>query len=144
MKENCLLKIITNQNIEGVKDELELTTLASFSGSDDDYYLSYTEKTAEHEDFNTTLHVEDGKRITILRDGSYDSHMIIEKDVRHISQLLTEYGVLSLGTSALSINSNVKQGNGKLHFKYETDIDMKPLGVIEFNITMKPRKSALI
>ena len=139
MKENHIMTLISRQNIEGEKEEIELTALADFQGSEDDYYISYTDEEGDLSGCVTTLHVENGKCVTMSREGDYNSHMIIEKDVRHVSQNVTPYGMFSLGVSALEIDSNVKDGNGTLRFKYSTDIDLHPLGEIEFNITLRQR-----
>lgn len=141
MKENYVVNIVTNQDVEGQREVIEMTTLASFKGREDDYYISYTDEDGDLEGCRTTLHVENGSCVTIRREGSYDSHMIIEKNVRHISHHITPYGSFALGVSALGVDSSVSRKGGKLHFKYATDIDMRPLGEIEFNITLTQRET---
>ena len=68
--------------------------------------------------------------------------MIVEKNVRHISHHTTPYGSFSLGVSALAIDSKMKKNGGTLNFRYCTDIDMHPLGEIEFDITLEKRPIA--
>ncbi len=139
LKENYLITMHTVQETEGEKDVLEMTARASFKGDGDDYYITYTDEDGDLEGCVTTLHVENGNCITISREGSYNSHMIVEKNVRHISHHTTPYGSFSLGVSALKINSAMKKNGGTLDFRYCTDIDMRPLGEIEFNIKLEER-----
>lgn len=131
--------MITNQFIEGEKEVIEMTSLADFSGNADDYYISYCDDDGELKGCRTTLHVEHGSLITIQREGAYDSYMIIEKNSRHISHHTTPYGSFAMGISALEIDSKMDENGGKLSFKYSTDMDMRPVGEIEFDITVKER-----
>ncbi|MCM1392426.1 MAG: DUF1934 domain-containing protein [Ruminococcus sp.] len=133
------MNIVTNQEVDGEKEVIEMTTLASLKGKADDYYITYTDEDGDLAGCRTTLHVENGSCVTIRREGSYDSHMIIEKNVRHISHHTTPYGSFALGVSALGVDSSVSPKGGKLSFRYATDIDMRPVGEIEFNITLTKR-----
>ena len=139
MKENYLITLHTVQDTEGDKDIIDMTARASFRGEEDDYYITYTDEDGDLKGCVTTLLVDNGSCITISLDGSYYSLMIVEKNVRHISHHTTPYGSFSLGVSALKINSKMKKSGGTLDFKYCTDIDMHPLGEIEFNIRLEER-----
>ena len=141
MKEDYIMTLVSRQNIEGEKEEIEMTALVDFAGSEDDYTIRYTDEEGDLAGCVTTLHVENGNRITMSREGDYASHMIIEKNVRHVSQNVTPYGMLAFGRSSLEVDSKVKNGNGTLKFRYSTDVDMHPLGEIEFNITLRQRNS---
>lgn len=139
MKEDYLMTMITHQDVEGEKEVIEMTTVADFRGDADDYYISYTDDDGELKGCKTTLHVQKGNCITIMREGSYDSHIIVEKNARHLSHHSTPYGSFSLGVSALDIDSNMTDFGGKLNFRYATDIDLHPMGEIEFDITIEQR-----
>lgn len=139
MKEDYIVDIVTTQNMDGEISELKMTTLADFNGSENDYYISYTDNYGDMKDCRTTLHVENGNCVTVNRDGNFDAHIVIEKHSRHISHHLTPYGSLSFGVSALDVESSIKNGGGRLHFKYETDIDMRPVSTVEFDIWLRNR-----
>ncbi|MGN1418673.1 MAG: DUF1934 domain-containing protein [Acutalibacteraceae bacterium] len=139
MKEDYLMTMVTHQNVEGEKEVIEMTTVADFVGDTDDYYISYTDDDGDLKGCRTTLHVENGSCITITREGSYDSHMIVEQNARHISHHTTPYGSFSLGVCAIDIESQMTRRGGKLNFRYSTDIDMRPMGEIEFNIEIEQR-----
>ena len=139
MKDDYLITLHTVQETDGDRDIIEMTARASLRGEGDDYYITYTDEDGDLEGCVTTLHVENGSCITISRKGQCDSHMIVEKNVRHISHHITPYGSFSLGVSALAIDSKMKKNGGTLNFRYCTDIDMRPLGEIEFDITLEKR-----
>ncbi len=139
MKENYLMKMVTHQNIEGESEVLEMTTLADFSGNADDYFISYTDEDGDLKGTTTTLHVENGSMVTILREGSYNSHMIVERNSRHLSHHTTPYGTFTIGVCALDVNSLMTDKGGTLNFRYATDVDLKPMGEIEFDISIRER-----
>lgn len=136
MEQEFLINVLTKQEIEGEKDQLEIMTKATLSGEKDDYIISYTEQEEDNSESKTTLHVEGGRCITITRDSAINTHMIVEKDVRHISHHVTPYGAFSMGVSALDIESDIDKNGGRLKFSYVTDIEMSPVGKIEFDITL--------
>lgn len=139
VKENYLMTMVTHQLVEGEKEVIEMTTVADFKGTENDYYITYSDDDGELKGCTTTLHVEDGRLITICREGGYDSHIIVEKNSRHVSHHQTPYGSFAMGVSALDIESNMTENGGSLNFKYCTDMDLHPMGEIEFDITITPR-----
>lgn len=141
MKENFLIKMVTRQYIEGEKQTLEMTSVADFHGTADDYYISYVDDDGDMKGCRTTLHVENGSLITIRREGDYNSHIIVEKNNRHISHHNTPYGIFTMGISAIAVESGMTDSGGKLSFRYATDIDMHPIGEIEFDITVSERNN---
>lgn len=139
MKEKYLITIVTRQEVEGEKDVLEVTTHADLQGEGDEYIITYSEAEEDGGESVTKLCVREGRAITVTREGSINTYMVIEKDVRNISHHVTPYGSFSMGVSALEIDSDITSEGGKLRFSYATDIEMNPLGVIEFDITLKKK-----
>lgn len=137
MKEDYLVTIVTRQEIEGEKDLLEITTHGHLEGEGDSYTLIYTEQEEDGTESTTKLQVEKGKAITVNREGSISTYMIIENEVRHLSHHVTPYGNFSMGVCGKEIMSDMTADGGSLRFSYATDIEKNPLGVIEFDITAK-------
>lgn len=140
MREDHLVKIVTHQVSDGQIQDLEMTSLASFCGTDSDYCISYSDGSGDTAGCVVNLHVEGGRKIIMCREGGYKTRMTIEKDVRHISQNVTPYGSFFIGIQAKEIDSRIKDGEGTLHFKYLTDVECNPAGEIDFDITLKKRK----
>ncbi len=140
MKEDYLVTIVTRQEIEGEKDLLEVTTHGHLEGEGDSYILYYTEQEEDGTESTTRLQVEKGKNITVNREGSISTYMIIENEVRHLSHHVTPYGSFSMGVCGKEIMSDMTAEGGKLRFSYATDIEKNPLGIIEFDITAKRKK----
>ena len=136
LQEEYMIRIHTEQNVEGEKQTLDMTSRAALQGEGMDYTITYLDEDGDLKGSTTSLHVENGRCVTISRDGAYESHMIVEKSVRHMSQHLTPYGTFMLGVSALQVDSDIKKDGGFLRFRYCTDVDMVPSAEIFFDIRL--------
>ncbi len=140
MKEDYLVTIVTRQEIEGERDLLEVTTHGHLEGEGECYTLIYTEQEDDGTESTTRLRTENGS-VTVNREGSIATYMIIEKEVRHLSHHVTPYGSFSMGVCGTEIESDMTAGGGTLRFSYATDIERNPLGIIEFDITVKRKNN---
>ena len=138
MEKEFLISVLTKQEIEGEKEELEVMTKASLTWNGNDYVISYTEEEEDGGQSITTLLVENGNQITVNREGTISTHMILRKGTRSLSHHVTPYGAFSMGIVATVIESEMNESGGILRFSYLTDVEMKPLGEIEFDITLNP------
>lgn len=131
MKEEYTLEIVTDQFTDGEREQITMNTTANITGTADDYSITYTDNDGDLKGCVTTLHVLNSRKISITRRGEYNSHIIIEKNVRHLSHHITPYMSFTMGISCLSVDSDFE--NGTLSFRYATDIEMVPAGEIEFS-----------
>ena len=138
MEKEFLISVLTKQEIEGEKEELEVMTKASLNLNENGYVISYTEEEEDGSRSVTTLDVENGNQITVNREGIISTHMILRKGTRSLSHHVTPYGAFSMGIEATVIESEMNEDGGILRFSYLTDVEMKPLGEIEFDITLNP------
>ncbi len=140
MKEDYLVTIVTRQEIDGERELLEVTTHGHLEGEGDSYILIYTEQEEDGTESTTKLQVEKGT-VTVNREGSIATYMVIEKEVRNLSHHVTPYGSFSMGVCGAEIKSDMTEEGGKLRFSYATDIERNPLGIIEFDITVKRKNN---
>lgn len=138
MEKRFLISVLTKQEIEGEKEELEVMTKASLVFSENSYEISYTEEEDDGSQSETNLRIENGSSVTVSREGVISTHMILRKGVRNLSHHVTPYGAFSMGVEATVIESEMSENGGILRFVYKTDIEAKPLGEIEFDITLNP------
>ena len=139
MEDAYLIRIQTLQITQGEKESLELTTNASLEGEPNDYTIIYIDSTGDLAGTVTSVHVENNERITVMREGDYQTNLVLEPNVRHQTHYQTPYGSFMIGVCAMHVESNMTKEGGKLLFRYCTDVDMVPLGEVEFKITLKPR-----
>ena len=124
MKKDVLISIRGVQLVDGEKECIELLTTGRYYKKNGSYYLSYLETEATGmEGIRTTLHIEDSKRVTMLRSGRAKSQLIIEKGCRHQCHYDTGYGSIMVGVLGDRIDSRLSDEGGVLDFSYSLDIN---------------------
>lgn len=124
MKKEVLIKINGIQKVEEETDNIELLTTGTYYKKGENYYITYTE--SETTGFNgakTTLKLEDGNRVTMLRSKPHKSHLIIERGRRHQCLYGSLYGDMMIGVSGGDITSTLDENGGNLSFCYSLDIN---------------------
>ena len=138
MEKEFLISVLTKQEIEGEKEELEIMTKATLKGEENDYTITYREREEDGSESETVLRVINSDHIIVNREGVISTHLELQKGVRNLSHHVTPYGAFSMGVACVSIESDMSENGGCLRFRYMTDIEMSPLGEIEFDITLNP------
>ena len=124
------LKVYTLIHGDGDTDNLFLQTQCVIKGTEDDYTIMYNDTSGDMGSSETLLHVTSGKKVTVNRKGEHRSFIILEKDIRHIAKHKTPQGDFSMGVLCEEIKSDFEKGS--LFFSYSTDIELTPVGKIEF------------
>ncbi len=121
MTEERLLKI-KDVSSDGVDtDTVEIETTCRYYGEENNYTIEFDEIFAEDMKSHTVLRVKDGKCAHLLRQGSINTEIIIEKGVRHNCAYSTPYGELMVGITATDFESR-RQGNLlRLKMNYTVD-----------------------
>ena len=121
MTEERLLKI-KDVSTDGVDtDTVEMETTCRYYGDDVNFTIEFDEIFAEDMKSHTVLRVKDGKCAHLLRRGSVNTELIIEKGVRHNCAYSTPYGELMVGITATDFESR-KQGTLlRLRMNYTVD-----------------------
>ena len=121
MTEERLLKI-KDVSSDGVDtDTIEMETTCRYYGDDVNFTIEFDEIFAEDMKSHTVLRVKDGKCAHLLRRGSVNTELIIEKGVRHNCAYSTPYGELMVGITATDFESR-KQGTLlRLRMNYTVD-----------------------
>ena len=121
MTEERLLKI-KDVSSDGVDtDTVEMETTCRYYGDEVNYTIEFDEIFAEDMKSHTVLRVKDGKCAHLLRRGSINTELIIEKGVRHNCAYSTPYGELMVGITATDFESR-KQGTLlRLKMNYTVD-----------------------
>ena len=121
MTEERLLKI-KDVSSDGVDtDTVEMETTCRYYGDDVNFTIEFDEIFAEDMKSHTVLRVKDGKCAHLLRRGSVNTELIIEKGVRHNCAYSTPYGELMVGITATDFESR-KQGTLlRLRMNYTVD-----------------------
>lgn len=121
---NVIISIKGSQSNGKATDEMELVTEGKLvRRGDDSYTISYEESELTGlEGTTTVLHI-DGPRVTLLREGAFNSQMVFEAGRRHLSMYETPYGSLSVGIDTRRMKNTVTEGGGDLEIDYAIEID---------------------
>ncbi|MBR1593019.1 MAG: DUF1934 domain-containing protein [Ruminococcus sp.] len=137
MKTNALITLAIVQWQDGEKSETELLTRANVTGQDNNYVISYedTEATGFY-GCVTTIKIEGSKCASIIRKGTANSVLYLEKDRKHFCQYETPYGSLQVGIRTSELKNTIDK-DGKLYLKYTLDLNSSYLSDNEIIMTIK-------
>lgn len=121
MADERILKITDVASDGETTEKVEMETTCIYYGDKDNYTVEYDEIFAEDMKSHTTLRVKDGRCAHILRQGSINTELIIEKGVRHNCAYSTPYGELMVGITATDFISDIKADGLRLQMNYTVD-----------------------
>lgn len=137
MGNKVLITISDRHEVDGEIDSAEIQTIGTFSGTEDDYTLKYSEA-GELEGCEVSLNVKDGKTVTMTRSGEqFSTQLIIELNKRHNCFYRTPAGEMMLGVFASEVSSDVTEDGGKVRFKYTLDFNAGLVSENELEITVE-------
>ena len=138
MKENYLINIEGQMEQAGDTDKVHLMTKGNFVHRNGSYFISYKETEATGYEGNiTTVKVEKGNKVSMLRFGPSPSRLVIEPGKRHVCHYDSGYGVLNLGVSADEIHNQLTASGGKLVFSYTLDTGDSQISRNQVKITLR-------
>ena len=121
MKKDVLLTIKDSHTTDGNKESYEMTTRGVWVGNfDGSYKIEYDEQYDELKGCHTILSVE-GSCVSMVRTGSFNTEMTIEKGKRHNCQYQSPFGTMLIGINAQKVASDITDGKGTLELKYTID-----------------------
>lgn len=136
---NAIIKITDRHLQDGEEYTSELTTAGEFELTGNDCRIVYKETDEALLDCITTLTVEGGRKISMVRSGRYNTEMIIELERRHSCYYSTPYGEMLMGIYFKFIENNIGESGGSLRFAYTIDFNNVPASENELCISVAPK-----
>jgi uncharacterized beta-barrel protein YwiB (DUF1934 family) len=125
----------------GQPDIIELVTAGRYFSKDGSRYISYIESEVTGlYGIRTTLKVEGQDSVTLIRNGTAKSRLIIAKGQRQHCHYGTEYGDLLVGISGCHIASSLDDVGGELSFDYTLDINSNTISHNKVFISVREAK----
>ncbi len=133
-----LLTVKSVQSAPEEEDEtVEFVTDGYLYRKDGTYVLDYEESELTGlEGVHTRVTAE--KSIIFLdRSGSMESHMVFEKNQRHLALYETPGGVFTVGTVAMGVSHDLCEHGGRISLDYRLEIDnaFASRNVVELTVT---------
>lgn len=122
---------------DGEKSESEFSAVCSYEGDENSYSLSYNESGFDPASSQIKIKVTDKKRVEVLREGAFNTQLIIEEGVRHTCFYETPYGEFTIGVYAESVRSQIGENGGTLELSYSLDFNSGLASKNKMTITLK-------
>lgn len=125
MKKDVIITIKGLQNFEEAEDDgnVELVTSGSFYEKNGNYYIKYKESELTGLGNTTTTVKVEKNKVTVIRFGELETHMIFEEGQKHISYYDMGFGSLTVGISTRKIDKTLSEAGGKLKIDYSMEIN---------------------
>lgn len=141
MIKNTVVHIIDSHVTDGEKTACELTTSGTLDfTAPDDFTVTYRETDDELEGCETTLKLEEMRRVVMTRTGKYSAEMIIEKERRHTCFYATPFGELMMGIYASCVEAEMTENGGRLKFVYTIDFNNDLASENELTVIVKTKQ----
>lgn len=120
-----LLEITGIQQVDDIKDCIELTTVGTMRDDGTAYVIKYNE---EQEPPTPAVNVDlriakNNSYVNLTRSGAVSSCLLIEKSTRNQCQYPTQFGSILMGIFGREIESDIKEGGGSFSFSYDIDFN---------------------
>ncbi|HAP79142.1 MAG TPA: DUF1934 domain-containing protein [Ruminococcus sp.] len=123
MKNNVMISLKSIISQDGEISETELFTKAHYNRRNDTYTFSYEDTSATgFEGSVTTITVNGNDCASIVRTGTANSNIILEKDKKYYCHYGTPYGDFQIGIMTQFIKNNI-ENCGELALKYTLDVN---------------------
>lgn len=143
MKEDYLIKVTGIQEIDGESDKVEIITAGTLMYRDSKFLIKYCER--DNDDprisIDNSVLVNGNSQVTVIRNFSGESRLILEKGRRHQCIYTTIAGDLSVGVYTDYIkNTLTPDVGGKLSLKYSLDFNAGLVSSNELHITITKKE----
>lgn len=124
MKKDVIITIKGLQSFEDTGDDsVELVTSGRFYEKNGNYYISYKESELTGLGNTTTTVKVEKNKVTVIRFGDLETHMIFEEGKKHISYYDMGFGALTVGISTKSIDKTLSDLGGRMKIDYAMEIN---------------------
>lgn len=141
MADKVLVTIIGKQKYDDLNDKIEMTTVGTVEENENGFTVRYTEEQEPPLKPNrATLKISrDEKNVEMIRSGSANSCLIIEKSKRNLCNYSTQYGDMLMGIFGreISIDTDEETGRRIFHFAYDIDINGALSSQNDVTVTLK-------
>ncbi len=119
------------------EDAIKLVMPGTYRCENGITYISYKETEATGMLGTTTTIAVEGRRVSLIRKGTSNSVLILERGKRHDCDYQTPYGSMPIGVTASEVKADVSEDKGTIKAKYLISIGNEPSGENVFEITYR-------
>ena len=133
---------MTLTSIQREEKDTSESTLATeiqyYTNEDGERVIAYEEsETTGMEGSNMQLRIAKDGMISIVRTGTYQTHLVVQKGKKHFCHYETPLGEFAVGVSAKWVRNELTDEGGKLALRYTVDANSTLLSDNEIRIEIK-------
>ena len=139
MKEQWIMTLKSIQREEKETTESTLDTeIQYYTNQDGERVIAYEEsETTGMEGSDMQLRIAKDGMISIVRTGTFQTHLVVQKGKKHFCHYETPFGEFAVGVSAKWVRNELKDDGGKLAMRYTVDANSTLLSDNEIQIVIK-------
>lgn len=140
MEKTVVISVRAKQEYHDLEPEnMDMITLGLMRCEDGAYHLAYPESDMTGmKGTITTIQVDNGgKRVVLMRVGTYNSQMIFEEGQRHLSVYQTPYGDMAVGINTRNLDAKMDEHGGTIEIDYMLEIQHAVMGRNRFSIEVR-------
>ncbi len=118
------------------KDEINVKTRGTMKKINDKIYIAYQEYEGKHS-CSCVIKTESDEKLSIIKNGSIHSRLILEKGKKHYCPYSTKEGTFTFGVFADDMKVEYTEKSCKIKLKYALDINLQLITRNEISITAK-------
>ncbi len=131
------LKSIQREEKDTSESTLD-TEIQYYTNEDGERVIAYEEsETTGMEGSNMQLRIAKDGMISIVRTGTYQTHLVVQKGKKHFCHYETPFGEFAVGVSAKWVRNELSDQGGKLALRYTVDANSTLLSDNEIQINIK-------
>ena len=135
MKKDVWLTIRSRQQFEGCDEErVNLETAATLYERGGKYYIAYEESELTGLEGTKTTVKLDGKTVTLIRTGTFPSHMLFSEDVGLYQTPIGQD--MTIATHTSHVCNTVGENGGRLVIDYTVEVDNSLMGEHHFEMVV--------
>ena len=114
------------------------TEIQYYTNEDGERVIAYEEsETTGMEGSDMQLRIAKDGMISIVRTGTYQTHLVVQKGKKHFCHYETPFGEFAVGVSAKWVRNELTDEGGKLALRYTVDANSTLLSDNEIRIEIK-------
>lgn len=139
MKEQWVMTLTSIQREDGETSESTLDTeIEYYQNPDGERVIAYEEsETTGMEGSSMQLRIARDGMVSIVRTGTYQTHIVVQKGKKHFCHYETPFGEFAVGVSAKWVRNALSDEGGKLELRYTVDANSTLLSDNEIRIDVK-------
>lgn len=121
-------------------EAIEVITPATYYFKNGKHYVLYDEVVEGIPGtIKNRIKIQEGKMLEITKSGITNSQMVFEKDKINVTQYVTPYGEITVGTYTRDLRVDVSEGNIDVYVSYSLDVEREKLAECDIRMNIRAK-----